>query len=103
MNTMNCLLTLIFPKAIEEQIVALMLKQHELVSGFTTSDVEGHGRNTKLQSMGEKVRGRARRVQMKVVLNDGAATALLAYLKQELGNTDIVYWLCPVTEFGSFL
>lgn len=103
MKPKNCLLTLIFPKAIEEQMVALMLMQHELASGFTTTDVEGHGRNTSLQSMGEKVRGRARRVQMKVVLNDADVPALLAHLKEKLGNADIVYWLCPVMEFGSFL
>lgn len=103
MKSKNCLLTLVFPSTIEEQIVALMLKHHELASGFTTGEVEGHGRNTKLQSMAEQVRGRARRTQMKVALDVEDARHLIGHLKQELGNADIVYWLMPVLEFGSFL
>lgn len=103
MKLKNCLLTLVFPKAIEENMVGVMLKHHELASGFTTGEVEGHGRNTKLQSMAEQVRGRARRIQMKVVLSDEDAHCLIEHLKQELGNADIVYWLSPVSEFGSFL
>ncbi len=103
MKPKNCLLTLVFPTKVEEHVVALMLRHHELATGFTTGEVEGHGRNTKLQSMAEQVRGRAKRTQMKVVLNDEDTHHLLAHLKQELGNTDIVYWIMPVSEFGSFL
>lgn len=103
MKSKNCLLTLVFPSTVEEHVVALMLRHHELATGFTTGEVEGHGRNAKLQSMAEQVRGRARRTQMKVVLNDEDASHLIEHLKQELGNADIVYWLMPVLEFGSFL
>jgi len=103
MKPKNCLLTLVFPRAIEEPLVALMLQRHDLATGFTTGEVEGHGRHTKLQSMAEQVRGRARRGQMKVVLNDEDARELIAFLKGELGNADIVYWIMPVLEFGSFL
>jgi hypothetical protein len=103
MKPRNCLLTLVFPRALEERVVSLVLRRGDLASGFSTSEVEGHGRNARLTGAVEKVRGRARRGQMKVVLNDVDAQELIAFLKAELARADIVYWLIPVTEFGSFL
>ncbi|MBZ0091253.1 MAG: DUF3240 family protein [Burkholderiales bacterium] len=102
MNPKNCCLTLVFPQSLEENIVDFLLGQATLASGFTTLRIEGHGRNDKLQSLLEQVRGRARRVQMNVVMNDEDAKSLLVSLRQELGNADIVYWISPIIEFGSF-
>lgn len=102
MNMKNCCLTLVFPQSLEENVVDFLLSQATLASGFTTIKIEGHGRNSKLQSLLEQVRGRARRVQMNVVMNDEDARSLLLSLREELGNADIVYWISPVIEFGSF-
>lgn len=103
MSEMNCCLTLILPQAIEEHVVDFLLKQRERVKGFTSCAVDGHGRGTRLQSVAEQVRGRARRVQIKMVLNEADARAVLDAMKETFGRADVVYWLSPVTEFGSFL
>lgn len=103
MNQPNCCLTLIFPKALEENMVDLLLEHAALASGFTTVEVDGHGRNIAYQSTTEKVRGRAHRIEMQVVLNQDDAQILLRDIKQALPNTDIVYWISPVIEFGSLI
>ncbi len=103
MNSPNCCLTLIVPTALEEDMVDLLLEHEALTRGFITSEVEGHGRNVTYQSMAEKVRGRAHQVEMKIIMQHADAQILLRDIKQALPRANIVYYMTPVTEFGSFL
>ena len=103
MNPPNCCLTLICPKALEENLVDLLLEHEALTSGFITSEVEGHGRNVTYQSMAEKVRGRAHRVEIRIILHHADAQTLLQGIKQALPRANIAYYMTPVTEWGSFL
>ena len=103
MNSPNCCLTLIVPTALEEDMVDLLLEHEALTRGFITSEVEGHGRNVTYQSSAEKVRGRTRQAEMKIIMYHADAQTLLRDIKQVLPRANIVYYMTPVTEFGSFL
>ncbi len=102
MNAPDCCLTLVFPKALEENLVDLLLEHEALAGDFTTSAVEGHGSNLDYQNIAERVRGRARRVQMNILLQHAVAQTLIDDLRNALPHSDIVYWITPVSEFGRF-
>ncbi len=99
----DCCLTLISPKALEENLVDLLLEHEALASGFMTSEVEFHGRNVTYQSSTEQVRGRAQRVKMHIIMRHADAQTLLLDIKQNLPRANIVYYITPLAEFGSFL
>ncbi len=102
MNHADCCLTLVFPRALEENLVDHLLGHPELATGFTTVHVEGHGAGAAFHSVVEQVRGRSHRVQMQIVLNREDARTLVEHLKAELPNREIAYWITPVLEFGRF-
>lgn len=103
MNPLDCCLTLIAPKALEENMLDLLLEHETLAGGFTTSEVEGHGRNVTYQSSAEKVRGRAHQVEMKIIMQHADAQTLLQDIKQALPGSNILYCITPVIESGSIV
>lgn len=100
MKPLDCCLTLVCHKSLEERLVDHMLEHPEWVSGFTVSHVEGHSRKEKLPSVLEQVRGRSQRIEIRSVMNIDDARALIAHLKTAEPNPEIAYWIAPVTEFG---
>jgi hypothetical protein len=102
MKRLDCSLTLVFPKALEEELIDSLLERPEWVRGFTISQVEGKGQVVRLSGVVEEVRGRARRVQIQTVLNCEDARALISHLKALLPNPEVAYWLSPIIEFGRF-
>lgn len=102
MKPLDCLLTLVLPHMLEEEVVDHLLRHPEWASGFTISQTEGKGHRVRLAGAAEEVRGRARRVQLQMVLNRDDGRALIAHLKQALPQAQIAYWLSPVIEFGRF-
>lgn len=102
MKSIDCSLTLVFPKALEEELIDHLLEHPEWVQGFTISQVEGKGQGVRLSGVVEEVRGRARRVQIQTVLNCADARALIAQLRELLPNPEVAYWLSPILEFGRF-
>ena len=102
MNPPDCCLTLIAPKALEENLLDLLLEHEALTGGFITSEVEGHGRNVTYQSMAEKVRGRAHRIEIKIIMQHADTQTLLEDIKQALPRANIVYYATPITDLGSF-
>jgi len=103
MQTPDCLLTLVFPRGLEEQIIDFMLVHEAQTSGFICGAVSGHGANAVYASAGEKVRGMAQQMRLTAVLGEADARALLADLKTKLGQANIVYWLSPLIAYGSFV
>lgn len=103
MKTANCCLTIVFPAALEENIVDHLLEHPELASGFTTVEVEGHGQGSVYRSVSEQVRGRARRVKMEVVMDREDAQAIVAHLKESLPSREVAFWIAPIFEFGRFV
>ena len=102
MKPLDCLLTIVVPRALEENLVDHLLEHPEWVIGFTTSPVEGHGQAVKRYGIAEEVRGRSRRVQIQSVINSADAHSLIAHLKESLPNPEVAYWIVPVQEFGRF-
>ncbi|MHB0985892.1 MAG: DUF3240 family protein [Sulfuricella sp.] len=102
MKQADCCLTVVFPVALEENILDHLLEHPELASGFTTYEVEGHGQGAVYPSVNEQVRGRARRMKMEVVMAHDDAQALIAHFKASLPSREVAYWMTPVGEFGRF-
>ena len=100
MKAMNCCLTLVCHKSLEERLVDQLLSHPEWVRGFSIKHIEGGSQKEKLPSMLEQVRGRSQRVQIDAVMDHEDARLLIDHLKQAEPNHEIAYWLVPVLEFG---
>lgn len=99
--TMQGLLILIVSPDLEETLVDVLLQQ-TAISGFTTSNVSGHGSShgegTVKLSIVEQVTGRQQRVQFMMHAALGDLQNLVASLKARFKNTDIHYVLMPIAE-----
>jgi hypothetical protein len=100
MKEMNCCLTLVCHRSMEEGLIDHLLEHPEWVRGFSGNRIEGHSQKEKLPSMMEQVRGRSQRIEMRSVMALEDAHALVAHLKTAMPNGDITYWIMPVLEFG---
>jgi hypothetical protein len=100
MSEMNCCLTLVCHRSLEERLVDHLLEHPQWVRGFSLTRIEGGSQKEKLPSMLEQVRGRSQRVQIVAVMNLADAHALIEHLKREETNPEIAYWITPVIEFG---
>ncbi len=100
MSDMNCCLTLVCHRSLEERLVDHLLEHPQWVRGFSLTRIEGGSQKEILPSMLEQVRGRSQRVQIVTVMNLADAQELIAHLKREESNPEIAYWITPVIEFG---
>lgn len=100
MKEMNCCLTIVCHRSLEERLVEHLLEHPEWVYGFSMFHVEGSSQKERLPSKIEQVRGRSQRVSFQSVMNLDDAKALIAHLKHEERNPEIAYWITPVMEFG---
>lgn len=100
MSEMNCCLTLVCHRSVQDRLVDHLLEHPQWVRGFSLTRIEGASQKEKLPSMLEQVRGRSQRVQIVSVMNCEDAKALIAHLKSHEANPDIAYWITPVIEFG---
>ncbi len=103
MNHPDTCLTLLFPKILEDRVIDMLMEHEILVRGFTLCEADELGRSADYQTALEKVRGRAHRVQVMVILERAGANKVIEDLKRMLPRANIVYYMTPVTEFGSFL
>jgi len=101
-NAPQGLLILIAAPDLEEMLVDLLLQQ-SAISGYTTSNVSGHGTSNgavKL-SLVEQVTGRQKRVQFMLHAALPVLHTLIADLKGKFQNADIHYVLQPILETGT--
>lgn len=95
------LLTVIVPIPLEEAVADLMLTQPDLVKGFTTSRVAGHGTSIRLVASEELVRGYAGRSSLETLCPDMEQVhAILELLKSHFEGANLFYWVTPVLESG---
>ncbi len=97
---LNCCLSLVCHKALEDRLVDHLLENPQWVDGFTVAQIEGHSLKQHLPSMLEQVRGRSQRIEIRCVMNLDDAQLLIAHLKIEEPNSEIAYWITPVSEYG---
>lgn len=97
---MDCLLTLALPSALEEELLDLLRAQNDLVSGFTVLHGYGLGANITLSTVMERVEGRARRVQVQVLMRAQDVAPLIARLRAALQAPHVFYWVVPLQDWG---
>jgi hypothetical protein len=101
MNEQRVCLTLIVPHRLREEVFDHLSEQTDLVPGFTASHAAGHGTEVRLHTGAERVKGHADQAMVQMVLTPGDAGRLLDRLRQAFAGTRLVYWMTPVTEFGT--
>ncbi len=101
MTSESVCLTLIAAHQLRDELFDFLSEQADLVSGFTASDVAGHGAGVHLHTAAERVKGHADQVLIRVILQKAAADQLLERLRISFAGTNLVYWIMPVTGFGS--
>jgi hypothetical protein len=95
-------LQLTLPKTLEARVLDRLLQHPQWVGPFSTHRVEGHGDPEGIASAREQVRGRAERVQIQILMDGDHVAELLAELKTDQPSRDILWWLSPVLDSGSF-
>ena len=94
-------LTLIAPRSLRGELFDFLTEQSDLASGFTASDVAGHGPDVGLQTSAERVKGHADELMVRTVLKAQGAARLVERLKTEFAGSRMVYWIMPVLEIGA--
>jgi hypothetical protein len=98
----DCVLTLALPASLEEEVLDHLLAHPEWVDGFSIAHQEGFGSGASLVSAMERVRGRARRSVLTVLMETAHVEPLLQGLRQAFPTPDILWWSMPVTASGRF-
>jgi len=88
-----------------QQDLADQLRSMEQVSGFTFSNVEGHGvqvESDPFLSARDKVVGYTPRVRVDILLDDANVDVVLIMLRESESNIagQSIYWITPVEEGG---
>ena len=100
MTTARVCLNLVAGREMEGDLFDYLNEQATLVSGFTASEAEGHGPNVSLHTTAEQVKGRADRVLVRIILDEGAAEQLIQRLDADLSGSNLIYWTTPILRFG---
>ena len=93
-------LTLVAARSLRQELFDYLTEQSDLASGFTASDVAGHGPNVRLQSAEEQVKGHADEFMVRTIVQAEDAARLLERLRTAFAGSRMVYWIMPVAEFG---
>ena len=101
MTSDHVCLTLIAARSLRDELFDFLSEQVDLTPGFTASDAAGHGANVHLQTTAERVKGHADQVLVRIVLQRADADRLLDRLRISFAGTNLVYWVMPVTDFGT--
>ena len=96
----SCCLSLVFPRSLEDDLADYLLAYPHSIDSMTIIRAEGLGHGLVLRDATEKVRGRAARYTLQIVLPAETAGHLIADLKKDMANGDVSYWLVPVLDYG---
>lgn len=94
-------LTLIAPRKLRDELFDSLSDQTDLVSGFTATEAAGFGAEVRLSTAAERVKGHADQAVVRLILPKTNADRLLDRLRVSFAGTRLVYWILPVTEFGT--
>ncbi|HET7889845.1 MAG TPA: DUF3240 family protein [Bradyrhizobium sp.] len=93
-------LTLVAARSLRQELFDYLSEQTDLTSGFTASEVAGHGPDVRLQTQAEQVKGHADELMVRIILAAQDATRLLERLNTAFAGSRMVYWIMPVSQFG---
>lgn len=103
MDQSLCKLTLVYPSAVAESLVDMLLSMDPPVRGFTTFAAEGHGFDFAKATIKERVRGRVERDVLVAVMPRANAASVLELIRHKLPVPHMAYWLEPVLECGRLI
>lgn len=93
-------LNLVFPAALEDAVTSALIEHEPPLPGFTLLKAEGHSGDFAHASVEERVRGRVHRRILWMVLPQGEAADLVAFLRSRVRSSEVVWWTEPVESFG---
>lgn len=96
----NCLLTLVFPPSLEEEVVGLLLEHPQWASRFVCFRADGHGQAMPLSGSAELVRGRTPRLIVQMIVVRTEVHRLLAQLREAVASPEVAYWMVELAESG---
>jgi hypothetical protein len=96
------LLTIICPPSLERPITDWLLEQ-EMITGFTSLEVHGHGSRPESLSLIEQVEGRKKQTMFQIHMGSDIETIVIDNLKRDFNGTDIHYWTTPIIATGNLL
>ncbi|MFZ3036234.1 MAG: DUF3240 family protein [Rugosibacter sp.] len=99
--TRDICLHLVLPESLEEPIIDELLKHPLWVGPFLTHAINGHAAPEHIASEAERVRGRAHRVKIEILMAHDHARQLLAQLQADLPGADLSWWISPVLDSGA--
>ena len=98
---MDCLLTLVVPPKLEENIIGVLLEHPQWAGRFVCFRAEGHGQALPLSGSAELVRGRSPRLMVQLVLQEPRIQELLARLRESVPSHEVVYWCVALRDSGN--
>ena len=100
MTAARVCLTLVAGRELRQELFDYLGEQTDLVPGFTASEAAGHGPTIRLHRAAERVKGRADRVLVRIILDEAEAGRLIERLRTAFTGAHVVYWTTPLLEFG---
>lgn len=100
MRQYDCVLNLALPSGLQEEVLDHLLAHPEWVDGFSLGQQEGFGSGADLVTAMERVRGRARRSVVTVLMQRQHVEPLLQELRAAFPTPDIFWWSTPLHDFG---
>ncbi len=100
MNLSLC--TVIASPSLERPITDWLLEQ-EIISGFTSLEVHGHGSKPESLSLIEQVEGRKKQIMFQIHMTSDIESVFINNLKQNFNDADIHYWIVPILAAGSLI
>ena len=96
----TCLLTLVFPPSLEEDVIGLLLEHPQWGSRFVCLRADGHGQEMALSGTTELVRGRAPRCIVELIVPRSEVHPLLRELRAAVASPEVAYWTVELAESG---
>jgi hypothetical protein len=100
MTAVPVCLTLVAGREVRQELFDYLGEQTDLVPGFTASEAAGHGPTIRLHSAAERVKGRADRVLVRIILDEAGAGRLIERLRTAFAGAHLVFWTTRVGSFG---
>lgn len=96
----RCLLTLVLPPSLEEEVIEALLQHPQWSSRFVCFRADGHGQAMPLSGSAELVRGRTPRLIVQMIVVRAEVHALLAELREAVASPEVAYWMVELAESG---
>lgn len=96
----DCLLTVVFPPSLEENVIGLLLEHPQWAARFICAHVQGHGQAMMLAASADLVRGRAPRLMVQLVTGHAEVQALLAAFRKSVPSPEVAYWVVELAQYG---